>query len=209
MPARAIPVSRWPTKKSSSPARYRVRESPASSAGSSRTSTDLPAMPVEIVSYRESWPREFAVIAADVRSILGSVPVRIDHIGSTSVPGLAAKDRIDVEIGVASVAMLDEAVMLLVEAGYAARPISGDHVPPGGSTDPTDWQKRFLNERPGDRPANIHVRVAGAANHRYALLFRDYLRAHEGTASAYETLKRRLAAIADDTAIYADAKDPA
>jgi GrpB-like predicted nucleotidyltransferase (UPF0157 family) len=165
-------------------------------------------MPVEIVSYRDSWPREFAAIAADVRSILGAVAVRIDHIGSTSIQGLAAKDRIDIEVGVATVAMLDEAVTLLAEAGYAARPISSDHVPPGGSTDPADWQKRFLNERPGDRPANVHVRVAGAANHRYALLFRDYLRTHESTASAYETLKRRLGAMAPDTATYADAKDP-
>ena len=105
--------------------------------------------------------------------------------------------------------MLDDAVMLLAEAGYASRPISRDHIPPGGSTDPGDWQKRFLNERPGDRPANIHVRVAGAPNHRYALLFRDYLRTHDRTSAAYGTLKQRLAAIADDTATYADAKDPA
>jgi GrpB-like predicted nucleotidyltransferase (UPF0157 family) len=166
-------------------------------------------MAVEIVSYRDSWPGEFGVIAADLRSILGSVAVRIDHIGSTSVQGLAAKDRIDVQVGVRGLAMLDEAVMLLAEAGYASRPISSDHVPPGGSTDPADWQKRFLNERPGDRPANIHVRVAGASNHRYALLFRDYLRTHDRTAAAYETLKRRLAAIAADTATYAEAKDPA
>ena len=143
-------------------------------------------MAVEIVSYRDAWPREFAVIAADLRSILGSVAVRIDHIGSTSVRGLAAKDRIDVQVGVGRLAMLDEAVMLLAAAGYASRPISGDHVPPGGSTDPADWQKRFLNERPGDRPANIHVRVVGAPNHRYALLFRDYLRTHDRTAPRTE-----------------------
>jgi GrpB-like predicted nucleotidyltransferase (UPF0157 family) len=166
-------------------------------------------MAVEIVSYRDAWPRDFAVIAADLRAILGSVAVRIDHIGSTSVRGLAAKDRIDVQVGVGRLAMLDEAVMLLAAAGYASRPISGDHVPPGGSTDPADWQKRFLNERPGDRPANIHVRVVGAPNHRYALLFRDYLRTHDRTAAAYGTLKRRLGAIAAETSTYAEAKDPA
>ena len=70
-------------------------------------------MAVEIVSYRDAWPRDFAVIAADLRAILGSVAVRIDHIGSTSVRGLAAKDRIDVQVGVGRLAMLDEAVMLL------------------------------------------------------------------------------------------------
>ena len=57
---------------------------------------------IEIVEYREQWPAEFRAIAGDLRRRLGPLALRIDHIGSTSVPGLAAKDRIDIQVTVAS-----------------------------------------------------------------------------------------------------------
>ena len=66
----------------------------------------------------------------------------------------------------------------------------------------------FFDEPAGARLAHVHVRVAGRANARYALLFRDFLRAHPDEAAAYAELKRRLAAIAPDSDTYADTKDP-
>lgn len=165
---------------------------------------------IEIVEYREQWPAEFRAIAGDLRRSLGPLALRIDHIGSTSVPGLAAKDRIDIQVTVASAADLDEAAALLAAAGYAARPaVRSDHVPPGGSAAPDEWSKRFLVQRAGERAANIHIRVAGRANQRYPLLFRDYLRAHPASAAAYAELKRRLAQNLADPGTYADVKDPA
>jgi uncharacterized protein YhfF len=67
----------------------------------------------------------------------------------------------------------------------------------------------FFVEALGERRANVHVRRAGSANERYALLFRDYLRAHPLVAAAYAELKRRLSASLADVANYADVKDPA
>lgn len=167
-------------------------------------------MPIEIVEYRASWPAAFAVIAADLRSVLGASARRIDHIGSTAVPGLAAKDKIDVQVTVSSEADLERVLGALVAAGYRSWPEgSEDHIPPGGSTQPGQWLKRLAINRSEERAANVHIRAEGAANQRYPLLFRDYLRTHGSSALAYGALKRGLAAILDDIGTYADIKDPA
>jgi hypothetical protein len=83
-----------------------------------------------------------------------------------------------------------------------------DHPVPGLDADDSQWRKVFLDEPVGARLAHVHVRVAGRANARYALLFRDFLRTHPDEATAYAELKRRLAAIAPDSNTYADTKDP-
>lgn len=94
-------------------------------------------------------------------------------------------------------------------AGFVGRPeISEDHRPPGTTGDADGWRKLFFQPRVG-RPVNIHVRVAGSPNQRYALLFRDYLKSHPEAAEAYAELKRRLAALGIDRGAYADVKDPA
>jgi GrpB-like predicted nucleotidyltransferase (UPF0157 family) len=165
---------------------------------------------IEIVEYQERWPLEFAALVAELRAALGDLALRVDHIGSTSVPGLAAKDRIDVQVTVARDADLDAALERLAQAGFQARPFNTtDHVPPGATGSPMEWIKRFAAQRPDERPANIHLRVQGRANQRYPLLFRDYLREHPASAAAYAELKRRLAANLHDVATYADVKDPA
>ena len=167
-------------------------------------------MPIAISDYRASWPAEFAIIGADLRAILGPSAIRIDHIGSTAIPGLAAKDKIDVQVSVATSVGLEAALGRLVATGYRSWPEGrSDHVPPGASQDPADWVKRLALNRLDERPANIHIRVAWAANQRYPLLFRDYLRTHGSSASAYGMLKRGLAAVLDDIGMYADIKDPA
>lgn len=163
---------------------------------------------VEIVDYNPNWPREFAEIAARLREALGSLALRIDHIGSTSVPGLAAKDVIDLQI---TVAALSEPVRsALTAAGYTwVEEIRHDHRPPSAPGDEREWEKWFFRPPQGQRPTNTHVRLEGRANQRYALLFRDYLRAHPATAAAYAELKRRLAWGLADPGSYPDVKDPA
>jgi GrpB-like predicted nucleotidyltransferase (UPF0157 family) len=75
--------------------------------------------------------------------------------------------------------------------------------------DLAEWRKVFLSEPEGERRVNVHVRIHGRANQRYALLFRDFLRTHPDAAQAYALVKKGLAALAPDTGSYADAKDPA
>jgi GrpB-like predicted nucleotidyltransferase (UPF0157 family) len=156
-----------------------------------------------IEPYSERWPEQFQELGSRLRAVLGDRALRIDHIGSTAVPGLAAKPVIDVQV---SVARLGDAQPLL-DAGFEEKVGFSDHRPPAAGGPETDWQKRFFN--PGAGRANVHVRVDGRPNQRYALLFRDYLRAHSEAASAYEELKRGLARHLSDTGTYADVKDPA
>jgi GrpB-like predicted nucleotidyltransferase (UPF0157 family) len=160
---------------------------------------------VAIEPYSERWAADFARIARQVRSVLGERAVRIDHIGSTAVPGLPAKDTIDVQVTVADLRDANP----LGGAGFPEFAPVRDHRPPGASESEDDWAKRLFNEPPDERRANIHVRVDGRANQRYALLFRDYLREHPAAAAAYAELKRRLAAEIRDRGRYADVKDPA
>ncbi|MCI0576970.1 MAG: GrpB family protein [Chloroflexi bacterium] len=166
---------------------------------------------VEIVDYQERWPGEFEGMAAGLRRALGELVVRIDHIGSTSVPGLAAKDRIDAQVAIASWEKLEQVRAAMEEAGYFMHPgIVADHRPPGAVGPDADWEKRLFKETPGQRPVNFHVRLWGRPNSRYALLFRDYLRARPDAAAAYAELKRRLAAyLPQELKVYAIVKDPA
>ena len=160
----------------------------------------------EIVPYSRQWPAAFTAIARRIRDALGPAAVRIDHIGSTAVPGLPAKNVIDIQVSVADLGEADA----LAAAGF--RPfgdIRGDHRPPGDESPEAQWAKRLFSEPVDERRANIHVRVDGSANQRYALLFRDYLRARAATSEAYAELKLRLAAHMPDTMTYADVKDPA
>jgi GrpB-like predicted nucleotidyltransferase (UPF0157 family) len=160
---------------------------------------------IAVVSYRDGWVHEFERWRKRIATILGPRALRIDHIGSTSVPGLAAKDVIDIQVTVAQLADADP----LADAGFRAQPFLADHRPPGVSGDAGEWKKRFFNFPDGERRGNVHVRVERRANQRYALLFRDYLRAHPHAAEAYARLKLQLAKeLADETA-YPDVKDPA
>ncbi len=166
---------------------------------------------VEIVGYDPSWPDAFREVAGRLRMTLGDKASRIDHIGSTSVPGLASKDVIDSQVSVERDAELDGVAQQLLAAGWTTRPyiINMDHQVPGWPEDERARRKRFLREPPGSRQVNLHVRVIGRANQRYPLLFRDYLRAHPDSAQAYATLKRDLAVLLKDPDTYPEVKDAA
>ena len=162
---------------------------------------------VEIIPYQPRWPEEFRVLAARLRQALGTLALRIDHIGSTSIPGMAAKDAIDIQV---TVAVLNEPVRLAMNSiGYVQREARTDHRPPNAPGDESEWTKWLFVSAPDHRRTHVHIRVEGAANQRYALLFRDYLRAHADSALAYAELKRRLAQHLADPQTYPDVKDPA
>jgi len=166
---------------------------------------------IEIVPYRNSWVEEFESLAAAIKKQLNDLIIRVDHIGSTSVFGLAAKDCIDIQITVLSFDSYVDLEQGLSAVGVVSVPqINNDHIPPGWEGDTAEWEKRFFRSLPDKRRVNVHVRKQGNANQRYALLFRDYLRANEKAALAYAELKRQLAKRhGDDINAYCDIKDPA
>jgi len=163
---------------------------------------------LEIVPYQATWLTEFKEIAARLSRGLGPLALRIDHIGSTSVPNLPAKDVIDVQI---TVAALEEPVRAaLTSLGYSSRRgMWRDHQLPNASGPESDWEKWLFDPPMGQRRTHTHVRIQGRPNQRYPLLFRDYLRTHPATAEAYAELKRRLAQHLVDPKTYPDVKDPA
>jgi GrpB-like predicted nucleotidyltransferase (UPF0157 family) len=166
---------------------------------------------VEIVEHDQSWPVVFRDVAGRLRTTLGERASRIDHIGSTSVDGLASKDVIDIQVSVEQDSDLDGVARELEKAGWTPRSdINQDHDVPGTPVDERARQKWFLREPPGSRRVNIHVRVMGHANQRYPLLFRDYLRAHPYSAQSYAILKKDLARLLQhDYDRYAEVKDAA
>ena len=155
---------------------------------------------VEVVEYRTEWATEGADIAAWLARLLPGA-IATDHIGSTSVPGLPAKDCIDLMIRVESVADFD--LHPLTQAGYRERPEEWNRIEQlGAETHP----KRVLAPPVGGRPVNIHVRVAHKATARYALLFRDFLRANDDHRDSWGRFKMRLARECPDLYVYGQMK---
>ena len=163
--------------------------------------------PLRILDHDDRWALSFATIGAALRDRLDQAALRIDHIGSTAVAGLAAKDVIDVQV---TVAHLDVARGWPHEMlpDLIRRPaVTVDHFPLGLPPDADEWAKLYWSN---GSSVHLHVRELGRLNQRYALLFRDYLRADPVAAGAYGLLKRALADIArDDLDFYYAVKDPA
>jgi dephospho-CoA kinase len=161
--------------------------------------------------YREEWAKEAARISARLASAAPGLILAVDHIGSTSVPGLAAKDVIDLQVAVSGLDAADRAAPLLAAAGFPLVPGAGSDTPMPTAPEPGQWQKRFhANADPG-RPVNVHVRVAGSHGWRFALMFRDWLRAEPSARTLYAAHKADLAARfagSASTRAYAEAKEP-
>lgn len=163
---------------------------------------------IVIVEYRPVWQQEFEKIASKLAEALGPLALRIDHIGSTSVPGLAAKDIIDVQVTVAALSYDLDAAFARADCTRKVE-VDHDHLPPTVPDNNQIWQKLFYSPTVDMRPTNIHVRQAGSANGRYALLFRDYLRAHPLASAAYAQVKMALARHDSyNWDVYYDVKDP-
>lgn len=153
--------------------------------------------PILVVPYDPAWPRRFAELAARLRQALGPLAVRIDHIGSTSVPGLAAKPVLDVQVSVARFEPLEALKLPLESLGFVHR-----------AQNP-DLTKRYFRETPGRSRTHLHVRLAGSWPEQFALLFRDYMRAHDDDCRWYENVKQQLAKqYGEDRQGYTEAKGP-
>jgi GrpB-like predicted nucleotidyltransferase (UPF0157 family) len=158
-----------------------------------------------LAPYDDTWPARAKELIERLHQRLGPLALRIDHIGSTAVPGLTAKDVLDLQVSVA-----DLGVSLDLESeGFTRSPYVRDHVPAGRGDDPALWAKRLWTRRGHpDGDVNLHVRLAGSPNERLALLFRDWLRAHPAAVAAYAAFKVKLAAAVPDLGDYTDVKDP-
>ena len=166
-----------------------------------------------------NWPDQARRILARLNTACGHRAVRVDHIGSTAVPDLDAKDVIDIQITVESLAVADELAEPLLSAGYPrieritedvakadARSTVGryDH-----SADPTLWHKRIHASADPGRPTNVHIRVDGWPNQQFALLFVDWLAANPGVRADFLAVKRKAErGAAGETASYVAVKEP-
>lgn len=160
-----------------------------------------------ISDYDQTWPDRFRQAATSLRSTVKGDALRIDHIGSTSVPGLPAKDLIDIQITVRHLDLTDQWSDELLPGLVRRTRHQVDHIPAGASSDPADWGKRYWSN---SQDLHVHVRADGAPNQRYPLLFRDYLRADPFAAASYGAVKRALVTSApDDWDTYYAVKDPA
>ena len=139
---------------------------------------------IQIAPYTVVWLREFESEAAALRRVMGAQAVRIEHVGSTAVPGLAAKPVIDIQVSVRSLESLEPFQAPLAALGYRFISITefDDHEYP--------WFAK-----PGQWPSthHVHLCVVGSELEVRHLAFRDYLRKNRELAQRYEALKRKLA----------------
>lgn len=137
--------------------------------------------PITIDDYDPEWPLMFAREEVRIRHALGSLALAIDHVGSTAVPGLAAKNRLDIDLIVADPAEESAYVPALEPAGYTLR------------TREPDWYgHRCLWTH--DHGVNLHVFGPDCDEHLRHLIFRDWLRSHPDDRDRYAAEKRRIAA---------------
>ena len=154
---------------------------------------------VEIADSNPDWKAVFDQLALDLRSALADAPATVEHVGSTSVPGLAAKPIIDIAIGVAGAINVDHAIDALERLGYAYRRDEGDE---GGHLFVAD------DHQPEHRIAYVHVVSTEDPQWRRYLAFRDRLRGDVTARASYERMKRELAErFPNDREGYAAAKE--
>jgi dephospho-CoA kinase len=177
--------------------------------------------PARLVPADPAWPDQARRIVARLKAACGEKALRIDHIGSTAVPGLDAKDVIDIQVTVESLSAADELAEPLLAAGYPriehitadvakrdARSTVGryDH-----SDDSALWHKRIHKSADPGRPTNVHLRVDGWPDQQFALLFVDWLAANPDVRDEYLAVKCEAAEAAapeGDIERYLAIKEP-
>lgn len=168
--------------------------------------------PIEITPYNSQWPQAFQQLKQDLQSLFGLWAERVDHIGSTSVPGLAAKNIIDIQITVKDLENTEFKLFLkkITEHSptYRLRSYNYDELT-GMENNHPGLKKRFIKAQLPDLTANIHIRQRGNINQRYALLFVAFLRANPAQRDIYSLLKQRLATLFPESIEgYLYIKDP-
>jgi dephospho-CoA kinase len=172
-----------------------------------------------VVPADPTWPDQARRIVARLATTCGHKALRVDHIGSTAVPEFDAKDVIDIQLTVESLAVADELGEALLSAGYPriehikqddikadARSTVSDY---DHSDDPAVWHKRIHASADPGRPTNVHIRVDGWPNQQFALLVVDWLAANPAERVDYLGVKRAAEERADgDPTVYVEAKEP-
>jgi GrpB-like predicted nucleotidyltransferase (UPF0157 family) len=149
---------------------------------------------IYLAPYNPAWPSLFTRLAKNIYEVLGDAILLLEHVGSTSIPGLSAKPIIDMVLGVEEASDESSYVEPLEEKGYTLR-----------IREPNWYEHRLL--KTPDVPGNLHVFSEGCEQIEQMLLFRDWLRNHPDDRLLYEETKRKLAARTwKYTQNYADAK---
>ena len=157
-------------------------------------SSQISSRIIEVVDYRPEWINEFQSYSRQLKPVLEGLAIGIEHIGSTSVVGLAAKPIIDIDIIISSRVVLGRVLQKLATIGY--RHVGNEGVP---GREAFAW--------PGERRHHLYVCAVNAQNLHNHLLFRDYLREHSEIADDYGRLKKKLAhRYRQDADAYCEAK---
>lgn len=153
-----------------------------------------------------TWPEQAARLIARVRHAGGEWIVAVEHIGSTAVPDFAAKDVIDLQVGVRTLADADapDFVAALTRAGFVLVPENRRDNGKDGAV----WAKRFYGSADPGRVVHVHVREVGSPGWAFALDFRNWLRAVPEARAEYAAVKATESARHTDSGAYADAKEP-
>jgi GrpB-like predicted nucleotidyltransferase (UPF0157 family) len=153
---------------------------------------------IRVVPYDPEWVGEFEREAAAIRSTLGDLVVRIEHVGSTAVPGLRAKAIIDIQVSLGDIRDRESFVRPLERLGYLFAP------------DPDSPEYHFFG-KPRERPRRYHVHVceSGSEEERRHLAVRDFLRSHPDETARYADFKQDLAGRChQDRLAYIEGKEP-
>lgn len=161
----------------------------------------LPGIPrVTIEEYRDEWPRQFRAVAREIEAVFAGFVARVEHIGSTAVPGACAKPVLDVLLGTRSLSEVETRSEALAAIGYRYRPEHESQIP----------QRRYFVRAAGAHPrVHLHAVILDGPIWWEHLAFRDALRRDAELTSCYGALKRELAtAHAHDKVAYTAAKAP-
>lgn len=153
---------------------------------------------VILSSYSDLWAQEFEKDCNRILALLGNKVKRIEHVGSTSIPGMAAKPIIDIAVAVEHLSVIDDcAIALLNQIGF-------EYVPK------EDFPNRMFFRRGkwGNGTHHLHVYENESEEWKNIILFRDYLLEHPDVAAQYLNLKRELAEICPDRQTYTSRKAP-
>jgi len=136
---------------------------------------------VEVVPYNHQWPQMFEDEASKIKTIMNEIMVEIDHIGSTSIPGMSAKPVIDILVEVNAIEKVDLYNHEMMELGYDPKGENG--IP----------NRRYFSKGGDNRTHHVHIFQSGNPEIARHLQFRDYLTAHLEDANSYSELKQSLA----------------
>ncbi|WP_270889438.1 dephospho-CoA kinase [Pedococcus sp. 5OH_020] len=160
-----------------------------------------------LVPSDPGWAAAAQRLLARLRLAFGTAMVTGDHVGSTAVPGLLSKDVVDLQVGVRTLdAADDETVRARLDAAGFPR-AQGVYADFDRGSEGL-WPKRMHGNADPGRVTHVHVREVGSPGWRWALMFRDWMRADPAARRDYEAEKRRLASAGATTAEYAAAKEP-